>query len=675
MDLKLLKCKRIFCLTIFILFCLSVASCTVERDTDSELIEPSESPVLPMPSATLEVSSDFFADSADNLEKFASYSDGRHIIIDGNITLTEDIIFTRAVDIEVRGAILSDGYSLIVRCYETIPVNIEVLAGSTVSDGAIIIDCPYSDLTWKGGCVPNLDFVLENMNVRSFNGTNLRERIIGGTGIVSIRDIIIKNDDGTKIFDTDFTTVGNVITLSYPFEKNENLLRKSYLDVVAENCCKWEITDMKGNSVDTLTLYEKFILTLIDTNGEKRGYYIKITRVCKKIPVVSIYTVDDSAIDSKEIYTKGSISIDCSGSDKYRNFSFYGKALGIKGRGNASWKYTDKKSYRLKFDEKVSVLGMEPDKDWVLVSNYYDKSLMRNIVAHELAKTMENLEYTPTHIPIDLFINGEYRGVYTIADKIEVSNEKIDIDVSESTENAGFLVEVGWDYFAENIYGKDYFDTDTVKRIYVKEPDITTKYSEQMREIMTFVRNADAAIVSGSGYEEYIDIDSMVDWFIIAELTNNTEMAFYRSCYFYKPAGGKIKMGPVWDFDMAFGNHRGDISDYDGWATAEAEYVYVNDTWTTYLLKSQAFLDRVKTRWNEKKESLLNVAEETIYNTYSAIRDSSVANFIKWNILDKQIGEGNVDFTVYSTYEKQVEYVREFLFKRAEWITNRLNKS
>jgi len=201
---------------------------------------------------------------------------------------------------------------------------------------------------------------------------------------------------------------------------------------------------------------------LTDEKGENRGYYLDVKRMCNDLPVMTLYTEGGKSIDSKEVYTKGTLSIDCSGTEEYINFSFKDKPLGVKGRGNASWNSTDKKSYRLKFDEKVSVLGMEPDKDWVLVSNYFDKSLIRNVVAHELAKQMENLEYTPTHILVDLFINGEYRGVYTVADKIEVSDEKIDIETSDNVENPGFLIEIGWDYSAENIYGKDYFDVETI---------------------------------------------------------------------------------------------------------------------------------------------------------------------------------------------------------------------
>lgn len=511
-------------------------------------------------------------------------------------------------------------------------------------------------------------------NVAETPASNTSEEDTADVVKLSVDDIYFVDKDNKKIEGSTYAVKGDVLTLCYPFSLDEKKLNELKPVVASADGIGWTITESDGTDVSAFSLGKRYMLALTDENGEISEYYLDIKRKCKNLPVISVHTDGGKAIDSKETYVQGVFEIDCSGSEKYGDFSFNGKSVGIKGRGNASWYNTDKKSYRLKFDEKVSILGLDADKDWVLVSNYFDKSLVRNAVAHALAGQMEHLEYTPAHIPVDLFINGEYRGVYTIADKIEVSEEKIDIETSSEVEDPGFLIEIGWDYDAENIYGKDYFDVSIIKRLYVKEPEITEKYNSRMLEIIDYVKAADNAIASGKGYEQYIDVDSMVDWFIIAELTNNTEMAFYRSCYFYKPAGGKIKMGPVWDFDMAFGNFSGDITNYDGWATAEADFVYVNDTWTTYLIKDKAFMEKVKVRWNEKKEILLATADSVLTELYAQINASAEENFIKWDILNKKVGEGSVDYIVYDTYEKQVQYVRDFINKRAKWMTDELNK-
>lgn len=632
------------------------------------------SPVKTMPVSDVTETELFEADTFTELKALVDNKDCKKIFIEGDILLTENIVFDRLIDLSINGTLVSDGFSVTVKSLDTLPVNIDVSSGSKVSLGAIIINSPYSDVLWRGEEIPGIEFVLENMNVRSFNGTNLKERQIGGAGKAFIEDIYFADNNGKKIDGSTYIVKGNVITLNYPFALDEKRLKELKTIVSAADCSEWKLFETDGTFADVVSSGKRYILTLNDKKGEKRGYFLDIKRACKNLPVLSVYTDGGKVIDSKETYIKGFLDIDCGGSERYAGFSLNGKTVGIKGRGNASWNNTDKKSYRLKFDEKVSVLGLEADKDWVLVSNYFDKSLVRNIVAHELAKQMENLEYTPTHIPVDLFINGEYRGVYTIADKIEVSKKKINIETSEEVENPGFLIEIGWDYDSENVYGKDYFDVDIIKRLYVKEPDITEKYNNRIIDIIEYVKAADKAISSRQGYEQYIDVDSMVDWFIIAELTNNTEMAFYRSCYFYKPANGKIKMGPVWDFDMAFGNFSGDIKNYDGWSSAESEFVYVNDTWTTYLIKDKKFMDKVKARWNEKKDILISVADSVLSEAYNQIGDSAAENFIKWDILDKKVGEGTVDYSIYDTHEKQVQYVREFIKQRAEWLSFELDK-
>ena len=131
-------------------------------------------------------------------------------------------------------------------------------------------------------------------------------------------------------------------------------------------------------------------------------------------------------------------------------------------------------------------------------------------------------------------------------------------------------------------------------------------------------------------------------------------------------------MGPVWDFDMAFGNHEGDISNYDGWASAEATYNYVNDTWTTYLIKDPKFMDKVRARWIEVRDRLLETAKNTIDTQYALVKESADLNFKLWNIIDQKVGLGRVDHKKYNTYELQIEFLREFIIKRAAWIDKRL---
>ena len=396
-----------------------------------------------------------------------------------------------------------------------------------------------------------------------------------------------------------------------------------------------------------------------------------------EIPVIRITTDDGKDIVSKSEYKSATMDIQASEDSGLSDFQCNQIRLSIKGRGNASWNQFPKKGYRIKLSESSSLLGMKKDKDWVLVSSYGDKTLLRNIIAHEMAKSLSNLEFTPTHIPAELYINDEYLGVYTLAEKIEFGGGKLEYTADENSQNTSFLLEVGWDYNDEMVYGKNFFDIDYIDRIVFKEPEFTSKYTPCAKSIIKYMEQTEKAIVDLDGYEEYIDVDSLIDYLIITEFTNNTESVFYRSVYMYKPQEQKLKFGPVWDFDMAFGNHKNDISDYDGWCSIDNDFDYLGHngvSWYSFLFKDEAFVEKFKQRWNEVSESLLQIALQTLDTQYTAVYNAQKRNFELWDIMNKKVGVGNVDHHTYNTYELQVDYLRNFIKDRYAWINEHISE-
>ncbi len=677
------KFSKNISLILLAILCLFTSSCNIEYTGSSSTGKSTDgtnvtSSATPDGEQTGNFTNDYLVNTEEALLSLVANANCERIVIGKDIAVKGEIVFERAVDILVKedADLESNGGFILIKSNENTDINIEVENGARVGEGTVLIDCPHARVKWQGAGVLSALQAERYINAASYNDINYSGLKVGGIGKTQITEIDMLGGSNS-IDDVKFEQRVNVITVYVPLAVSDKVISNAALAVAGDNCKDWSIETVDGKKIENakgLSTRQEYLLKTVDGEANTRGYFFNIQRKANNIPVMYIYTDGNAAIDSKDEYRHGVMSIDVSGSEKYAANAMQETALNIRGRGNASWNYTDKKAYRIKFDEKTSVLGLEADKDWVLVSNYYDKSLVRNIVAHNMAAQMDYLYYTPTHISVDLFINGEYRGVYTVSDKIEVSNEKINIDTNRELSEFGFLIEIGWDFDSPNVYGQHYFDTGIIKRLYVKEPEIESKYGYRMDYIMNYVNKTDDAILSGEGYEQYIDVNSMVDWFIISELTNNTDGAFNRSCYFYKPENGKITMGPVWDFDMAFGNHYGDIDGYDGWATAEATYDEVNDTWTTYLIKDEAFMERVRTRWNEKKDVLLKTAEDSINEFMSEVAPSANENFIMWNILNQQVGGGDVDYGKYNTHALQVEYVREFVKMRAEWITNELNK-
>ncbi len=470
----------------------------------------------------------------------------------------------------------------------------------------------------------------------------------------------ISSTTGAPYEDISFELDGDTIKFGYPLIVPDSDVHAATLRFITDGVIEDRTYDLKETHEITLTL----------DDGTSKTYTLEPYRLSYSLPVMQIYTDDGAAITSKTEYVHGTLYID---GEAYE--------MKIRGRGNASWSQFPKKSYRIKLDSGSSLFGLPKNRDWVLTSNYADKTLIRNQVAHRIAASLDGLEFTSTHISVNLYLNGEYLGVYTFADKIEEGAGRLDFSPKDGdipsgygSMDIGFICEVGWDYDSENIYNKDYFDAEEVIRIYVKEPKIEYANSPEFNYVKGYLLAMEDAILNGGNWQDYIDIDSWVDWFIVTELTFNTESVFYRSCYFWKREGGKLMLGPVWDFDMAFGNHQIDIKNYDGFCTTETEYEYISENWLKFLFEYEEFREAVKTRWNEVKDSLLVVALTSVDECSAALSGSVEQNFKRWNIMSSQIGMGAVSPYVYNTYEKQVEYLRDFISQRWTYMDERINR-
>lgn len=156
----------------------------------------------------------------------------------------------------------------------------------------------------------------------------------------------------------------------------------------------------------------------------------------------------------------------------------------------------------------------------------------------------------------------------------------------------------------------------------------------------------------------------------IQELTNNTDSAFRRSVFFTCDVGGKIKMGPVWDFDLAFGNYVVDNSSYNSWTIigSDSEGAFVEPSWGNYLMQNKEFRARLRERWGEVRDRLLSAAMTSIDSYYAKIYPSQEENFNVWRIWDEKPGYSSWANYAANTYELQAEYLKNFLNKRAAWI-------
>ncbi len=353
-------------------------------------------------------------------------------------------------------------------------------------------------------------------------------------------------------------------------------------------------------------------------------------------------------------------------------------AITIKGRGNSTWQLP-KKPYQIKFSVKTDLLGMGAAKKWILLANYWDKTLMRNAVTYELANKMNNIFSVQFH-HVDVFINGRYQGNYLLAEKIEFGGQRID----ENTTAGAVMMELEQQYRHAAEGCDACVITNDGVHVLIKEPEQDENYTvEQMEATKTATVNRlneiEAAIEAGyDTYSKAIDVPSFIDWYIQNELAKNYDAAFVTSSYCYLDSIGMLHMGPVWDVDVCFGNQ--DVTYPDTTDNGLNYYNYRSDkgAWYMGLFRDETFVKLLKTRWAEIKQlgyldQMVNSIDR--YETYLA--DSQEWETQRWpdammvtHVRDQGKGTGG---TPYFDFESEVSYFKDWLIDRIDWLDSQWN--
>lgn len=441
----------------------------------------------------------------------------------------------------------------------------------------------------------------------------------------------------------------------------------------------YEIQEEESSQANTEAVADTEIVVdtemVVDT--EKESESESETTVIEKeyyLPVVSIETENHQAIKEKDTKIPGVFSIDYNGTADYQNIQ--AAAMDIKGRGHSSWKL-DKKPYKIKFDDKVSLFGLTAAREWVLLANHADKSLIRNKLAMDIGNVLDNVLFTPHAFHVDVYVNDEYMGVYTLVEQIEVKEGRIEGEKDGTDVNTDYLLELGGDEEATS-FGSNIFHSLLYVYIEIKNPDSDVLTKEQYDYISNYVVEADRAVKNLDGYEEFIDVPSLIDWFLLNELSYNIDGTFRRSDYMLKQKDGKLYMATYWDYDYAFGNFWRDSNAFDEWIclgnenTVEDEYI--KDNWITFLLEDPNFRAQLKQRWNQVKTSVYQTAMDTIDDAKKNVSASAEANFSRWpGIQGKKIQYENRECAKIATYEGQLQYLRDYIKKRYEWMDKTIN--
>lgn len=563
-----------------------------------------------------------------------------------------DLKISKGLNLNFQESFILQDINLVIESYEGEDIRINHKDKADISLGSIYIDAPYSSLVWVNN-PPSKQYIKDYMNVASYQGQDLSDNPLGGEG----RDKLIGFETDSKL-SLEWTIKGNTIETSIPYSLKESSLEKVEIQIKSS---REEITR-------TLNLRQRPIISIADSEGRIHNYRVIINRLQHNLPQIFIDIDGYKALDPDKEYLSATFSLKADNINK--SYSLETTSLDIKGRGNSTWRLFDKKPMKLKFKDQVSILGLKSNRDWVLLANYSDQSLIRNYLALEMGKRLDNLKFTPSSYLVDVFLNGEYQGVYSIGEQIEIAKSRINIDENYEEVNTGYLLEVGGKKDGM-VLNWDYFHASNLKWITIRSPKPALMSQGHFNYISDYVKKADKAVINLDNYEDYIDIDSLIDWVILHEFTCNLDSGFRRSCFLYKEKDGKLFMGPAWDFDLAFGNYFRDES-YDVWFTNGGETL--KDTWTTYLYQDPAFNAKYKARWNQVKEDLKKRALDSISSIMPSLSLSAKENFIRWpNLLGKKTSLQPEQIKDLRTHKEHVDYIINFINNRYDWLDLAIN--
>lgn len=374
------------------------------------------------------------------------------------------------------------------------------------------------------------------------------------------------------------------------------------------------------------------------------------------VPVVYLTTDNGKEITSKEDYVTGTLRIDALNNEGYTSTGTAEApvATELKGRGNYTWTGFDKKPYRIKMNKKASLLNLTTDKSFNLLAHADDtQGFLRNTTGFAVSRHFE-LAYTPSHEPVELFLNGQYKGLYFLTEHIKVSSNRVNITEQDDLETNSDNITGGWLLEIDNYSDDPHI---TIEKPGGEEMWFTYKSPEELSYqqeayITNFLNLANNAIYaedkSSTEWEKYIDMDALVNYYLTYEIVANRE-GFHGSCYLHKDRGANTKLifGPVWDFGSALMN-------------MDDTYIYIDYAWGVKwideIAKFPRFQTAVRKRWLEKRGTLMPYLRKEVDAFIEKIASAAQCDCNKW----PNYGNKNV------VSDKEAVY--KLLEKRLSWL-------
>lgn len=404
------------------------------------------------------------------------------------------------------------------------------------------------------------------------------------------------------------------------------------------------------------------------------------------LPIIQINS-SGPILDDPRIVANMAIVNNAPGFNQIGDFpNEYNGLIAIEIRGSSSQMFP-KKSYSLETQDaegqnnNVALLGMPEENDWILHGPYTDKTLIRNAVVFELGEKLNR--YTPRRRYCELFINYDYKGVYMLMENIKRDDNRVDIatllpeDTVGNELTGGYILKI--DKFTGDFNGgwQSPYSTVAGDNLYVQfhKPEIDDLNAPQIAYIEDHITSFEDALAGPNftdpelGYAPFIDAHSFIDLYLINELSKNID-GYRLSTYFYKQKdsnGGKIVMGPWWDYNLSLGN-----ANYCEGAITEGFEVNTdcgntNPFWWERMLEDPAYRDLTRCRWEEYRSDAWSNASihSTIDSLANLLGEASIRDHARWPRLGQWVWPNAF---VGDTYEEELDFMRDWIDDRLDWL-------
>ena len=426
-----------------------------------------------------------------------------------------------------------------------------------------------------------------------------------------------------------------------------------------------KIGDIVQESGVTLNDFRKIVVYTINNDV---NYTVKfVSPQATGIPVIKIDTKNSAPILDKETWVNiESFTLSDPNNSEYDIVrTGLPQADRIRGRGNTSWNYP-KKPYRIRFRQDVSVFGLPARENWVLLAEYLDPTFLTTEMAFHLGRNLFELPFTCSYQNVQVYLNGSYDGVYGLtehrqADPQEVGAPgRVKVDLLE-----GWFVELDSYWDEDPKFKTINYDLP----IMIKSPEAPTDPTNSENPFYDFVKYdwnqlCDAMVsveFPENGYRNLINMNTFVDFIMINEIVYNSELWWPKSTFSYKDKGGKISMGPLWDFDWAYTSYGTHVffQTATGWSQKH-DFFY-------RFFQDPVFLTMYKERWNEKYAEIANIAN-LITQRGEELVAATAEDTKRWKI------EGGYESNYPSNYLEEITRMKTWWNNRVAWLNQEIVK-